>query len=290
MKVNTRIFRLVCAGFAGAVILLTGCGGDKAITALETRLKTLENQGTPDSILSSARVDLDNAKAGKARGDGTAVQLSLDSLKAHLDAAEKWSQGVMPANKVRADSLARVLSGLKGGLTGLQLKEADSIYSSLDSMLKKGWCLQARTVADHLDSLMPSLLKDENRARQTSGKIVGTWTMVKQHREDGANEVEKNRVSFLKDGTFEMDEEMKGQTNDELKEDWQFISHGNYGLKGDTILLMTQNEKCLRKIYWNLNDKNQWVKNENKPYDSVITNGSKDRMIAFNYLKENYRK
>jgi hypothetical protein len=290
MKVNKCILRLLCAGFVGVTILLTGCGGDKAMVDLETRLKALEDKGTPDSVLSSARVDLENAKAGKQRGDGTAVQASIDSLKVHVAAAEKWAEGVMQVNKDRADSLAKVLADLKNGLTGMQLKEADSLYSLIDSYIKKAWYLQARAAADHLDSLMPSLLKDEDHARQTSGKIVGVWSMVKQHREDGANEVEKNKISFMNDGTFEYDEQMKGQTNDVLKEDWQFISHGNYGLKGDTILLMTQNEKCLRQIYWNLNDKNQWVKNEKAPYDSVIKDGSKDRSIAFSYLKENYRK
>ena len=85
--------------FLGVTILLAGCGGDKAMVDLETRLKALEDKGTPDSILSSARVDLENAKTGKQRGDGTAVQASIDSLKVHVAAAEKWAEGVMQVNK-----------------------------------------------------------------------------------------------------------------------------------------------------------------------------------------------
>jgi hypothetical protein len=285
MKVNMRIFGLVCT-----VVLFAGCGSNKSITDLEARLKALEAKGIPDSILSSARFDLNKAKTGKMQGLSAEVHASLDSLKVHIDAAEKWSIGVMQANMARADSLSKLLSAQKTGLTGFQLKEADSLFSSIDSNFKKGWYLQARAAADHLDSLMPSLLRDEENAKQVSGKIIGTWTMLKQHREDGANAVEKTKVSFLKDGSFAMDEEMKGQTGPQLKEDWQFITHGNYGLKGDTILLMTQTEKCPRQIYWNLNDNNKWVKSEKKPYDTVITDGSKDRSIAFSYLKENYKK
>jgi hypothetical protein len=290
MKVNMRMFRLVCAVSTGVVVLLAGGCGDKAISDLEARLKTLEAKGTPDSILSSARVDLDNVKAGKERGLGTVVQAGLDSLKVHIAAAEKWSDGVMQANKVRADSLAKELAAQKAGLTGMQLKVADSLYSILDSYLKKGWSLQARAAADHLDSLMPSLLRDEARAKETMGKIVGSWTMLKKHHEESNTALEKSKVTFLKDGTYDMDEVMDGQTEPQLKEDWEFISHGNYGLKGDTILLMTQTEKCLRQIFWNLDDNNKWVKSEKKPYDTVIKDGSKDRSIAFNYLKENYRR
>ncbi len=289
MKLNHRIVMAVCAVFAGAVVLSTGGGGDKSIIALEARLKALETKGTPDSVLSTARVDLENAKAGKEQSL-PGYHASLDSLKVHVAAAEKWCNGVMQANKARTDSLFKLLSAQKAGLSGLQLKAADSLFSSLNSYILKGWYLQARGVADHLDSLMPSLLRDEERAKQTGGKILGTWTMLKQHREEGANALEKTKVSFLKDGSFDMDEEMKGQTGPQLKEDWQFISHGNYGLKGDTILLMTKTEKCLRQIYWNLDDNNKWVKSEKKPYDTVISDGSKDRLIAFSYLKENYRK
>jgi len=291
MKVNKRNFMLVCAVFAGAVVLFAGCANDKTISLFEARLKALESKGAPDSILSSARVDLDNAKAGKERGMGTMLRASLDSLKTHIEAAEKWSDGVMQANKVRADSLVKYLSTQRGSLTGLQLKEADSLFSTIDSYMKKTWYLQARADADRLNARMPSLLKDEGRARETGAKIVGTWTMVEKHREEGANAVEKNKVSFSKDGTFDMEEEMNGQTNPELKEDWQFVSHGNYGIKGDTIILMTQTEKCLKQIYWNLDDKsNKWIKSEKKPYDTVIKDGSKDRTMAFNYLKEKYRR
>jgi uncharacterized protein YcfL len=285
MKIAMRIYGLVCA-----VVLLVGCGSDHSITALEARLKVLEAKGLPDSILSSARFDLDKVKTGKKLGLVSEVDASLDSLKVHVKAAEKWSDGVMQANMARADSLSKLLATEKAGLTGFQLKEADSLFSPIDSNFKKGWYLQARGAADHLDSLMPSLLKDEENAKQVSGKIIGTWTMLKHHREDGANAVEKTKVSFLKDGTFAMDEEMKGQTSPQLKEDWQFLTHGNYGLKGDTILLMTKTEKCPRRIYWNLDDNNKWVKTDQKPYDTVITDGSKDRSIAFNYLKENYKK
>ena len=285
MKIAMRIYGLVCA-----VVLLVGCGSDHSITALEARLKVLEAKGLPDSILSSARFDLDKVKTGKKLGLVSEVDASLDSLKVHVKAAEKWSDGVMQANMARADSLSKLLATEKAGLTGFQLKEADSLFSPIDSNFKKGWYLQARGAADHLDSMMPSLLRDEENAKQVSGKIIGTWTMLKHHREDGANAVEKTKVSFLKDGTFAMDEEMKGQTSPQLKEDWQFLTQGNYGLKGDTILLMTKTEKCPRQIYWNLDDNNKWVKTDKKPYDTVITDGSKDRSIAFSYLKENYKK
>ena len=151
--------------------------------------------------------------------------------------------------------------------------------------------MQALLNAEQLDSLMPQLLKDEEAAKKADAQIRGmTWSMVKKLTEDGANAVQKNRIFFKKDGSYEMSEEMKGATKPTLKEDWLFMTWGTYAMKGDTILLSTKRENRVRQIYVHMDGGKEAKKIEDKPYDSVITNGSKDRYFTFDYLKENFKK
>jgi outer membrane murein-binding lipoprotein Lpp len=290
MKFFSRSRMLLCIAFAGSIVV-SGCVSNKTLDAYETRLKTLEAGGAPDSLLSSVRVYLSQARAGKKSGNGTMVKTSIDSVKTYLAAAEGWYQESLADSKKRVDSLQKYFGTQKASLSGMQLKEADSLFALVDSYCKKSLYLQAFDVAGMLDALMPSLVKDEERAKKIAAEILETtWTMNKKHTTDGANAVEKSRVSFKKDGAFEITEEMNGQTKPTLKEDWLFQSQGTYAVKGDTILLSTQKEKCERQIYWNLVDKKGWVKNEKKPYDSLITDGRKDRYFTFDYIKDDFKK
>jgi hypothetical protein len=277
---------------AAAGIAVMGCGvGQKAIEAYETRLKTLEARAVPDSILSSVRVHLSQIISGKKAGLGTVVRTSSDSVQHYLAAAEKWYEASVKTAKPRVDSLVKTFTAAKAALSGMQQREADSQLAIIDSFTKQNWYMQAQARADLLDTLMPQLLKDEQAAKKVDAQIRGTtWSMSKKLSGSGANAVQKNRVSFRKDGSYEMSEEMKGQTKPMLKEDWLFLTWGTYALKGDTILLSTQREKRVRQNYVHLAGGREVKKIQDKPYDSTITNGSKDRFFTFDYLKENFKK
>jgi hypothetical protein len=287
---RSRVF--LCTVFAGSIIM-TGCVSQKTIDTYETQLKALEVKGVPDSLLSVVRVYISQAKGGKRSGNGTLVRASIDSVKRGLATAEQWYASTIQVSKPRVDSLLKFFNIQKSALSGMQLKEADSFLAIINSYAKTSDFFQAQVFADRLDTLLVALLQDEALAKKASAQIVGTWTMNKKHTTDGANAVEKSKVSFKKDGTFEMSEEMNGQTKPTLREDWQFLTQGIYAMKGDTILLSTHKEKCVRQVYWNLVNKKgkpDWVKNEKKPYDTVIKDGSKDRFLTFDYLKENFKK
>ena len=294
MSSFTRSMAMLCVLFT-AGMLLFGCGGGKkAVEQYEAKLKALEANGTPDSLLSTIRVHLAQAKGGIRTHNGTLVRTSLDSLKSITAAAEKWQAEVTLAAKTHVDGLVSTLAEKKKGLSGLQLKQADSLFNLADSLIKKNWYLQARRFVDELDTLMPVLIKDEAAAKKVMTKLPGTWAMSKKHRENTANAIETKKVTFTKDGAFQMAESMKGKTSPYLKEDWEFHTSGKYELKGDTILLSVQKEKCLKEIYWNLKIKGKkqaWIKNDKKkPYDTVITNGAKDRYFTFGYLTEKFKK
>jgi hypothetical protein len=293
MSSHIRSTAMLCVLFmAGA--LLFGCGGGKkAIGEYETKLKTLEANGTPDSLLSTIRVYIMQAKGGIQSNNGTLVKASLDSLKSTVAAAEKWQTEGTQAAKTHVDGLVATLTGKKNGLSGLQLKQADSLLNMAEGLIKKNWYLQASRFVDELDTLMPVLIKDEAAAKKVAEKLPGTWSMTKKLTQDAANATEKKKVTFSKQGAFEMEESMNGKTSPSLKEDWQFQTAGSYEIKGDTILLSVKKEKCLKETYWNLTikgNKQDWVKNVKKPYDTVITNGAKDRFFTFTYLTEEFKK
>jgi hypothetical protein len=293
MNSHVRSTAMLCA-LCMAGMLLVGCGGGKkAIGEYETKLKALEANGTPDSLLSTIRVYLMQAKGGIQTNNGTLVRTSLDSLKATITAAEKWQAEVTLAAKTHVDGLVSTLTGKKKDLSGLQLKQADSLLNLADTLIKKNWYLQARRFVDELDTLMPVLKKDEAAAKKVAEKLPGTWSMTKKLTQDAANATEKKKVTFNRQGTFEMEESMNGKTSPRLKEDWLFQTAGSYEIKGDTILLSVKKEKCLKETYWNLTikkNKQEWVKNVKKPYDTIITNGAKDRFFTFEYLTEEFKK
>jgi len=278
---------LVAAGLA-----ITGCGvSQKTVAAYEAQLKTLEAKGVPDSILSSVRVYLAQIKGGKESGLGTVVKTSADSVKKYLAEAEAWYQASLKTAKPRVDSLVKSFTAAKAALSGMQLKDADSMLAVINSYTKQNWYMQAQLYADRLDTLMPLLLKDEENAKKADAQIRGTvWSMSKKITDNGANAVQKSRVSFVKDGSYEMSEEMNGLTKPGLKEDWQFLTWGTFAMKGDTILFSTKREKRVRQIYLHLTEKKEWKKIEDKPYDSTFTDGSKDRFFTFDYLKENFKR
>lgn len=288
MMRHCRNLLLSCACIAVCAISI-GCISQKTIDSYQARLKILEEKGVPDSLLSSIRVYISQATEGKRSGNGIITKASVDSLKIYVAAAEKWSDALTLSAKPRVDSLLKLFAGQKTTLTGLQLKVADSLLTLIDSYAKKGQYPQARQTADLLDTILPMLLKDEDAAQKVATQIAGTWTKTKKHTENSANAMEKRIVTFEKDGSFKMDEQMKGQTSPTLKEDWQFLSQGTYAIKGDTLLLSIRKEQCLRETYENLVN-NKWVKNEKKPYDKEITDGSKDQFFTFDFLKESYKK
>jgi hypothetical protein len=197
--------------------------------------------------------------------------------------------------KPAVDSMRKSFDARRQGLTGLQMKEADSLIKDIDALIKKNKWEEVKARCDEADSVLRSLTKDEKVAQETKSKLIGSWTGIQKvkNKEDKSDFIEKKVFTFFSDGKTDMVEERNGQTNEALKEDWKYLSAGSYSLKADTIFLTITKEKCVKQAYMNLIEKNgkpQWIKTEKPSYDSVITSGKKDRFITFNYLKESFKK
>lgn len=270
-------------------LLFAGCG--KKGPGAEARIKALEEQGVPDSVLSSVKVYLYNVTTLGKTGQMGKVRKYKDSLKAGIAAAEAWYEKAMQENKIFIDSLRPTLDKRKTELTGLPLKDYDSMLAVADSFVALNWLVQARTEFEKCDEAMGVFLKNQERAEQIRPKLYGTWTdvhVVRPASEDGGNykATEKKVFTFKKDGSFKAIESMNGQTTPYMKENWEFQSWGTYDLMGDSIYLFVTREKCAKQIFTQLNVKtNKWKRNVKPTYDSTITNNAKDKFITYDDLK-----
>lgn len=286
------LYTLVFSLLAGFVVQ---CG--KKGPTVEERIKTLQDKGTPDSVLSSIKVYLYNVNNLGKTGQMGKVRQYKDSLKTGLAAAEAWYEKAMVDNKAYIEDVKKSIATRKANLTGLPLKDCDSLLKVADSFVTLNWLIQARTHFEKIDAVMSTLLKNQERAAELKPILVGTWkdvhTVLPPEDEEGARykAVETRIYTFGKDGAFSGVEAMSGQTTPYMKENWKFLSWGTYDLMGDTIYMFVNREKCVQQSFTQLNVKtDKWTKNDKPTYDSTITNNSKDKFIVYDDLKIAFKK
>jgi hypothetical protein len=295
MKPMQGIIAAVSIGVLAGIICF-GCGvTSKKLNDAEKRIAALEQNGMPDSLLTDVRVLLVQIKTSKQYGGGPSPQKLYDSTMAVLSKAEMTYIGATSKVKPIVDSLRKTFDPRKQGLTGQQLIEADRLIKDVDSVIKMNKWPEAKIKCEMTDAALNSLLNDEKTAKEVKAKLIGTWNCTQKVKDKAtkADFVEIKVFSFLPDGKIDIVEQRNGQTNETFKEDWKYQSGGTYSLKGDTILIAVNKEKCLKQSYMNLvakNGKPQWVKKEKPGYDSTITSGKKDRYVAFADLKQNFKK
>jgi hypothetical protein len=295
MKLSRYLFVtcLVCSLIA---VVATSCGGKKGPSA-DDRIKALAAKGVPDSILSNVKLYLYNINAASKTGQYSSVGSYKDSLKTGLAAAEAWYGKTIQENKIYIESIKKTIADRKASLTGIALKDCDSLLKIADSFATMNWLIQARTTFEYIDAIMPTLLQNQKKAAEIRPKLFGTWKNVNViHPTEGEENahykaVETSHYTFAKDGAFSGIEEKLGQSTPYMKEDWKFLSWGTFDLMGDTVYMFITREKCPKQNYTNLNRKtNIWERKAEPTYDSTITNHKKDKFITFEDLQRNFKK
>ncbi len=262
----------------------------------EERIKALEEKGVPDSVLANVKVYLYQVNAARKSAQAGKARTYSDSLKKGMVAAEAWYEQAMQTNRPIVEKLRNSFVERKASLSGIRLTDADSLLKIADSLIAKNWLVQARTKLESFDTIMGILVKNEQKAKEIRKLLIGTWKdvhVVRPNEDEGYKwkAVETRIYKFGADGSFEGHEELHGQTAPIRKEDWKFLSWGKYDLMGDTIYQFITREKCVEQVYHFLDPKtNKWRREEQKTYDSTITNGSKDRFIVFSDLKLEFKK
>ncbi|HEX3018726.1 MAG TPA: hypothetical protein VHP36_00415 [Chitinispirillaceae bacterium] len=289
-----RFFKcLIALSLISMVIMsVTGCKSGPKAPEVEARIKALLEKGVPDSVVADAKIALYNVNMGQKTNNSTLIRKYSDSMAVGIEKAEKWYSDAMASYKPYIDNLKKTISEKKSGLTGLHLKTADSLLAIADSFANINWLVQAKAKMDKLDSIMPVLLNNEKTANDIKKSVIGKW--MDAHIVQAEDQPFKARsirfFNFGKDGKFESAEEMVGQTTPFLKEDWKFISWGNYDFRGDTIVMSITREKCPKQIFTQLWVKeNKWKKDVKPTYDSTFTN-PKIETILYKTLKEDFKK
>ena len=293
MKVLARILSVlsVCCLM---LVMLAGCGvSEKKLKDAEQRMQTLQDNGVPDSLLTEARVLISQSRVSKKLGNGIGAKTEYDSAISILAKAEGNYGATTTELKPSVEAIRKSLGDKKLNLSGVILKEADSLLALIDALISANKWPDAKAECQEAVAIFAGLEKDQQLAKEVKPKLAGTWSGSQAFKEDGANAVEKKQFTFAPDGKIDIVEERTGATTPSFKEDWKFQSGGTYDVKGDTILIAITKEKCLKQVYQHLKEKGkkkEWVKVEKPPYDSVITGGKKDRYMTFEFLKGNFKK
>lgn len=280
-----------------ALLGIVSCGvSEKTLTDAEKKLTDMKAMGVPDSTLSTVKVYLYQAKDAQSRGNTGIAKQAASNLKKELSAVEtRYKEDINRLMPV-IDSLRSVIKATRSGLSGLQLKNLDSMMVVVDSFTNMKWYLQAHTKAMEIGAAIPQFNKDEAVSKELRTAIPGEWVctnFTKSKEVKGVNAVEKKIFTFMRDGKVALVENKKGQSGPFLKEDWEFRSWGNWDLHGDTIHLFIKRFASVRqnfsKIYVE-NGKKVWKSEPQPTYDSTITDGSQDRYVVYQDLKDDFER
>jgi hypothetical protein len=276
------------------VCFFMGCGvNQEKLDDAQQRLDALEAKGVPDSMLSDARFYLIQAKGALKANNRANANKYADSMEILLQKAEAETDAAAQSQKPVIDSMVNAFKKQKENLSGLHLTAADSMLAIIDSLVVSNRLYQAKEACEELDTMMKVLMEDQEKAEEIEKKVAGRWMDTRVPEDKSLTAVEKKQFYFNKDGTIKIIEEMKGKTSEYTKENWKFMSWGTWKMKGDTAMIFITREKCPYQVYWNYQEKDgkrQWVKNEAATYDTTITDGSKNRYMTYEFIKENLSK
>ena len=283
--------RPLCGIAALSVLLaLTGCGmTEKKLDDLENRIRTLKSAGVPDTLLQSAEVLLYQFKTARSsRNPAVAtIRPSADSLIMHVERAEAWYHERAPRAEQLATACREAARTSAEQLKGMHRTSVDSLAAMVDSLVAQGRHIQAATKCDELAALTEAMTTAQQTAEKLARTVAGRWRSVRDVVGEGAKAAETRDFTFNRNGSLVYTHEMKGTTDPTLREDWQFLSWGSWQLKGDTVHMAIAREKCTRQNFSFLRD-GRWVTERKPTYDTTITDGSKDLLIVYKDLQDEF--
>jgi polyhydroxyalkanoate synthesis regulator phasin len=283
----------------GAAFVLVGCGGgvdQKVLDDAQKRLDQLKAKGVPSEKVTEARVFLDEAKRALEKNNKAPARKAVDSMKVYLAKAEAYYQQEVATLGGKVDAAKSAGLKAKEELTSFQSRKIDSLVAVIDSFKKMDWLLQANAKGEELVKLLPFLKEDEAKSGRIKKLVPGEWVFTEK-----AKSVEDSRVNavttkifrFGGDGKIHLTEKKFGQSSPTFKEDWLFESWGTYGYKGDTVMLSINRFAAVKQMFTRLHmiDGKEVWKNEPGPtYDSAIKDGSQDRYVTYQDLKDDFKK
>lgn len=270
-----------------AIVSMVACSvSDKTLTSGQNRIDALKSQGMPDSLLSPAKLLIRQATDEKTRNPSIANK-AADSLKTVLTQLEASFKSIVPQLQADIESMRAQVAQVRSQVTGMQVAKIDSMMRVVDSVNNLKWYPDAAAKMKVLVSVLPQFKMDEQKSKEIKGKVTGTWTCtnVTKHSEDKTvNAVEKKIFILNRDGTCKFIEQKQGKSGPFLKEDYQYISYGTYGFLGDTVYLSINRFTAVRQNFEHLfieGKKRTWKMEPHPSYDTLLTDKSQDRFVAY---------
>lgn len=272
-----------------AIIAITGCGGvsKKSIDTAHKRIETLKSQGVPDSMLSMAKVYLNQVEIFQEKGKTPDAKKSAIELEKQLADAENFFKNSVSNLLPSIEALKSKIKSSRSEFSALQGKKIDSMLTVVDSFVGIKWYLQANNTAQEIANRIPQFREDQQKANEIMKKVPGEWVCtnhIKGTENKEINALEKKIFSFDRKGSVKLIENKKGRSGPYLKEDYEYRSVGTWDVLGDTIYLFINRFTAVRQNFERMykeNNKFIWKKENHPPYDSTITDGSQDRNIIF---------
>jgi len=268
----------------------------KELDDARKRADTLKAKGVPVEKITEARVFIDKAMRAIDRNNMTDAADAVDSMRIHLAKAEEYYRQEAPALIPKIDAAKSAALKAKEELTGYQARKVDSTLAAIDSFKTIDRLFRAAAMGDELAALLPSLKEDETKAARLKKLVPGEWVFTEKDKsaeDPKVNAVMTKTIKFGTDGKVQFTEKRSGQSSPVLKEDWHFESWGTYGYKGDTIMFSISRFAAVKQMFWRkhfINGKDVWKDEHGPVYDSTITDGSQDRYVTYDDLKEDFKK
>lgn len=270
-----------------ALISVAGCSvSDKALEEGQSRIDALKAQGMPDSLLSPAKLYICQARDEKKRNNNSVANKAADSLKIILTQLEATIKTDLTRLAPEIESLRAQVVATRAQVSGMQTAKIDSMMHVVDSCVAVKHFHDGLAKINAVIALLPQIKADEQKSNEIKGKVAGTWTCtnITKHSEDKTvHAVEKKIFVFGNDGKCKFIEKKQGKSGPYLKEDYEYDSYGTYGFKGDTVYLSINRFAAVRQNFEKMIDvkKKIWNKETHPTYDSVITDKSQDRYVAY---------
>ena len=259
---------------------------DKTLTSGQNRIDALKAQGMPDSLLSPAKLLIRQATDEKSRNPSIANK-AADSLKKVLTQLELSFKSTIPQLEAEIESMQGQVAQVRSQVSGMQVERIDSLTRAVDSLVDKKWYPDASAKLKTIVNALPQIKLDEQKMTEIKGKVAGSWTCtnVTKHSEDKTvHAVEKKIFILNKDGSCRFIEKKEGKSGPYLKEDYEFVSYGTYGFKGDTVYLSIKRFAAVRQNFERLfieGKSRTWKRDPQPTYDTTITDKSQDRFITY---------
>ncbi|NLD91941.1 MAG: hypothetical protein GX639_04645 [Fibrobacter sp.] len=276
--------------FSLTALLIAGCGvSEKSIQDGQTRIDALKAKGVPDSLLSQSKLYLRMASDGILHKNSSESSKGMSEFKKEISNVEKSAASIISQLDSEISAIRNQVESIKARLTGHQVFKLDSAIKTVDSLLGVNNKADAVAQSRKIQKLLPVLIEDERKANEIKDKVFGTWTCtnVAKHSEDRTvNAVEKKIFILNRDGTAKFIEKKSGKSGPYLKEDYEYNSYGTFGFMGDTIYLSINRFVAVKQNFTRMTDikKKVWTPDNHPPYDTIITDKSQDRFVAYQDL------